>query len=89
MRDGVNRIQTVEEFLEKQYSYQPGKTTKYESLIEVEVESKTEMQIEIIWYNILDTGSLILRNSSNDELIIPYSVVVGMGFDTKYSETLI
>ena len=80
--DEITSIKTsFEETIRKQYSISEETKEVYSEEIEIEVSSSIKLNLVFQWKRIWQCGFIKFRNQNNEELKVPFRVVVGVTFD--------
>ena len=80
--DEITSIKTsFEETIRKQYSISEETKEVYSEEIEIEVPSSIKLNLVFQWKRIWQCGFIKFRNQNNEELKVPFRVVVGVTFD--------
>lgn len=82
---GINEITSIktgfEETIRKQYSISEETKEVYSEEVEIEVPGFTKLSLVFQWKRIWQCGFVKFRNQNNEELRVPFRVVVGVTFD--------
>lgn len=86
MRDGASRSRTIEDIFREQFSSSKGERKTYRETVAVEIPGNKAIEIRLLWKNNVEIGSILLRDSKQNEYILPYRAVVGVTFDVETVE---
>jgi hypothetical protein len=86
LKEGGERTRTVEDLFSERYSSSNGERKTHQETVEVEVPGYASIDIIFHWKNIVEEGSIILRDKDQNEFILPYRAIVGVTFDLEQVE---
>jgi hypothetical protein len=81
VRDGVTKARSVENALRNRFAYTHGSKHVYQENVEVVIPPFKKMRVLLNWKNILEVGSVVLRDQYDAGIELPFAIVIGVTFD--------